>query len=83
MFGTTSIYGNRDDSYRLLPFSRNLKIISLISPHLISLVFKMYSRKVDSPHYLEVSKNQKRIGRFVWFQKSYEGKIHWNRAFNY
>ena len=35
----------------------------------------MYSRKVDSSNYLEFSKNQKRIGRFVWFQKSYKGKI--------
>ena len=35
----------------------------------------MYSRKVDSPTYFEFSKNQKRIGRFVWFQKSYKGKI--------
>ena len=35
----------------------------------------MYSRKVDSSNYIEFSKNQKRIGRFVWFQKSYKGKI--------
>ena len=35
----------------------------------------MYSRKVDSPNYIEFSKNQKKIGRFVWFQKSYKGKI--------
>ena len=34
----------------------------------------MYSRKVDSPNYIEFSENQKRIGRFVWFQKSYKGK---------
>ena len=34
----------------------------------------MYSRKGDSPKYIEFSKNQKRIGRFVWFQKSYKGK---------
>ena len=35
----------------------------------------MYSRKVDSSNYIEFSKNQKRIGRFVWFQKFYKGKI--------
>ena len=35
----------------------------------------MYSRKVDSSNYIEFSKNQKVIGRFVWFQKSYKGKI--------
>ena len=35
----------------------------------------MYSRKIDSPNYIEISKNQKRIGRFVWFQKSYKRKI--------
>ena len=36
----------------------------------------MYSRKVDNSNYIElISKNQKRIGRFVWFQKSYKGKI--------
>ena len=35
----------------------------------------MYSRKVDSLNYIEFSKKQKRIGRFVWFQKSYKGKI--------
>ena len=35
----------------------------------------MYSRKVDSSNYIEFSKNQKRIGRFVWFQKSCKGKI--------
>ena len=35
----------------------------------------MNSRKVDSPNYIEFSKNQKKIGRFVWFQKSYKVKI--------
>ena len=35
----------------------------------------MYSRKVDSSNYIEFSKIQKRIGRFVWFQKSSKGKI--------
>ena len=72
---------NRDDSYCLLPFSFNLTIISLISPHLISLLFKMHSRKVDSLKYIEISKNQKRIGRFVWFQKSYKRKIYFEPCF--
>ena len=35
----------------------------------------MYSRKANSPNYIEFSKNQKRIGRFAWFQKPYKGKI--------
>ena len=35
----------------------------------------MYSRKNDSPNYIEFSKNPQRIERFVWFQKSYKGKI--------
>ena len=41
----------------------------------------MYSRKVDSPNYIEFSKNLKRIGRFVWFQKSYKGKIYLEPCF--
>ena len=41
----------------------------------------MYSRKVDSPNYIEFSKNQKRIGRFVWFQKSYKWKIYLEPCF--
>ena len=47
----------------------------------MSLFFKMYSRKTDSPNYIEFSKNQKRIGRFVWFQKSYKGKIYLEPCF--
>ena len=30
----------------------------------------MYSRKDTSPNYIEFSKNQTRIGRFAWSQKS-------------
>ena len=41
----------------------------------------MYSRKVDSPNYIEFSKNQKKVGRFVWFQKSYKGKIYLEPCF--
>ena len=41
----------------------------------------MYSREVDSPNYIEFSENQKRIGRFVWFQKSYKGKIYFEPCF--
>ena len=81
VFETTFISRNCDDSYCLLPFSFNLKIISLISPHLISFLFKMYSRKVVSPNYYEISKNQKRIGRFVWFQKSYKGNFYFEPCF--
>ena len=35
----------------------------------------MYTRKDTSPNYIEFSKNQKRIGRFAWSQKSYKGKF--------
>ena len=35
----------------------------------------MYSRKHSSPNYIEFSKNQTGIGRFVWFQKSYNAKF--------
>ena len=41
----------------------------------------MYSRKVDSPNYIEFSKNQKRIGRFIWFQRSYKGKLYLEPCF--
>ena len=41
----------------------------------------MYSRKAVSPNYFDFSKNQKRIGRFVWFQKSYKGKIYLEPCF--
>ena len=36
----------------------------------------MYSRKDTSPNYIEFSKNQTRIGKFAWSQKSYKGKIY-------
>ena len=49
------------DSYCLLPFSCNLNIISLISPHLISLLFKNKPKEVNSPNYTDFSKNQKRL----------------------
>ena len=41
----------------------------------------MYSRKDNSPNYIEFSKNQARIGRFVWFQKSYKGKFYFEPCF--
>ena len=41
----------------------------------------MYSRKDTSPNYIEFSKNQTRIGRFVWSQKSYKGKIYFEPYF--
>ena len=42
---------------------------------------KMYSRKDTSPNYIEFSKNQTRIGRFAWSQKSYKGKIYFEPCF--
>ena len=41
----------------------------------------MYSRKIDSPNYVEFSKNQKIIGRFNWFQRSYKGKLYLEPCF--
>ena len=41
----------------------------------------MYSRKDTSPNYIEFSKNQTRIERFVWFQKSYKGKFYFEPCF--
>ena len=41
----------------------------------------MYSRKADSPNYIGFSKNQKRIGRLFWFQKSYKGKMYLEPCF--
>ena len=41
----------------------------------------MYSRKDTSPNFIEFSKNQTRIGRFVWFQKSYKGKFYFEPCF--
>ena len=41
----------------------------------------MYSKKDTSPNYIEFSKNQARIGRFVWFQKPYKGKFYFEPCF--
>ena len=41
----------------------------------------MYSRKDPSANYIEFSKIQRRIGRFVWFQKSYKGKFYFEPCF--
>ena len=70
-----------NDSFCLLSISFNLKIISLISLHLISLFFKNVLRKDTSPNYIEFSKIQTRIRRFAWSQKSYKGKIYFEPCF--
>ena len=41
----------------------------------------MYSRKDTSPIYIEFLKNQTRIGRFAWSQKSYREKIYFEPCF--
>ena len=41
----------------------------------------MYSRKDTSPNDIEFSKNQTKIGRFAWSQKSYKGKIYFEPCF--
>ena len=41
----------------------------------------MKSRKDNSPNYIEFSKNQTWIGRFVWFQKSCKAKNNFEPCF--
>ena len=60
----------------------------LISKSFFSFLFiwsvffsKMYLIKDTSPNYIEFSKNQTRIGRFVWFQKSYNGIFYFEPCF--
>ena len=43
----------------------------------------MYSRKDILPNYIEFAKNQKRIGRFSWSQKPYNGKIYFEHCFQF
>ena len=47
----------------------------------LSLKSKMYSRKDILPNYIEFAKNQKRIGRFYWSQKPYNGKTYFEPCF--
>ena len=60
----------------------------LISKSFFSFLFiwsvcfsKIYSEKDSSPNYIEFSNSQKRIGRFVWFQKSYTRKFYFKPCF--
>ena len=48
---------------------------------ILNLKSKMYSRKDILPNYIEFAKNQKRIGRFSWSQKPYNGKIYFEPCF--
>ena len=41
----------------------------------------MYSREDILPNYIEFAENQKRIGRFSWSQKPYNGKIYFEPCF--
>ena len=41
----------------------------------------MYSRKDIVPNYIEFANNQKRIGRFSWSQKPYNGKNYFEPCF--
>ena len=41
----------------------------------------MYSRKDTSQNYIEFSKNQTRIGRFAWSEKSYKWKNYFEPCF--
>ena len=47
----------------------------------LSLKSKIYSRKNILPNYIESAENQKRIGRFSWSQKPYNGKIYFEPCF--
>ena len=47
----------------------------------LSLKLKIYSRKNILPNYIEFAKNQKRVGRFSWSQKPYNGKIYFEPCF--
>ena len=47
----------------------------------LNLKSKKYSRKYILRNYIEFAKNQKRIGRFSWFQKPYNGKIYFEPCF--
>ena len=77
-YSSISFYGSVNDSYCLLSISFNLKIISL---HLISLFFKNVLKKRHKSQLHEFSKNQTRIGRFAWSQKSYKGKVYFEPCF--
>ena len=55
--------------------------ISTTDPLALSLKSKIYSRKEILPNYIEFAKNQKRIGRFSWSQKPYNGKIYFELCF--
>ena len=41
----------------------------------------MYSRTDTSPNYIKLSKNQIRIGRFAWSEKSFKGKTYFETCF--
>ena len=63
IFGTTSIIGNRDDSYCLLPVSFILEIISLDFPHLISSSLqKCTQEKLIAPTISNSQKIKKEFG---------------------
>ena len=55
--------------------------ISTTDQLVLNLKSKMYSRKDILPNYIEFAKNQKRIGRFSWSQKPYNGKIYFDPCF--
>ena len=72
----SSIYGNHDDSYCLIPFSFNPKIISLISPHPISLLIRNLLQKIHKSQFIEFSKKKQEIEDCIWPAKPYKGKIY-------
>ena len=55
--------------------------ISTTGQLVLNLKTKMYSRKDILPNYIEFAKNQKRIGRFSWSQKPYNGKNYFEPCF--
>ena len=77
-----SFYGSVNDSYCLLSISFNLKIISLISLHLISLFFKNVLKKRHKSQ-LNSQKIKQELGDLLGPKNPTKGKFILNPAFNY
>ena len=71
----SSIYGNHDDSYCLIPFSFNPKIISLISPHPISLLIRNVLQRIHKSQFIEFSKKNKKVKIAFGPQNPTKGKF--------
>ena len=83
----TSTYANHDDSYCLLSTSFNLKISSLISPHLIGLLFNSKFTQeltlLNYLNYLEFKKTEQELGDLLGSKNPTRGKLTLTAAPNY